>query len=167
MLKTFLNPTFLLSLSLITTTFSGLSSQITPYLNIEGGVNITITGDIMPNDDALFRKMVKFANDNSLKIHYISLNSLGGNVNSALNIANAIYSQHAYTLVTDASTCASSCIILFSAGNKRFAYPQSKLGVHQISVNGISNGFTKGMSLDLSDVYDFYKIPETITREFR
>lgn len=163
MLTNYLNPKILLAFSLITTSFGGLSSQITPYLNIKGGVNIAITGEIMPDDDALFRKVVKFANDNSLQIDSISLNSLGGNVDSSLNIAFAIYSQKFSTLVTDTATCGSSCFILFCAGKKRFAYPQSKLGVHQMSINGISNSSSQRMSLKLKDVYDFYKIPENIT----
>lgn len=61
----------------------------------------------------------------------ISLNSPGGRVFPALEIARAIKAAGLNTIVPSGDECHSACAFIFLAGSERIA--QGKLGVHQIS----------------------------------
>lgn len=61
----------------------------------------------------------------------VSLNSLGGQVFPALDIARTIKAARLNTMVASGSECYSACAFIFLAGSERIA--QGKLGVHQIS----------------------------------
>ncbi|MBT9373361.1 hypothetical protein [Rhizobium sp. CSW-27] len=61
----------------------------------------------------------------------VSLNSPGGRVFPALEIARAIKAAGLNTIVPPGDECHSACAFIFLAGSERIA--QGKLGVHQIS----------------------------------
>ncbi|WP_037077964.1 hypothetical protein [Rhizobium sp. CCGE 510] len=65
---------------------------------------------------------------------YISFDSPGGNVVSAISFGRAIRALNARTLQIRALECASACAFAFVGGVERFAEPGS-IGVHRISLS--------------------------------
>ncbi len=91
------------------------------------------------------------------EVKTVVLNSPGGQVVAALQIAQSIYEQKIMTLIAEESDCASACSILFFAGQKRVAL--GALGVHQMSSS--SEGSMSGVQYLLADVlsaFDAYGV---------
>lgn len=63
-------------------------------------------------------------------VEFVSLNSLGGNAQWALEIGRQLRSLNLITLVEGASYCLSACVTLFASGAQRQLAPSSELGVH-------------------------------------
>lgn len=145
------------------TAFSIQAVKIEPYLNTYGKVNILITGDINSGDFKALRLLMSRIADAGLDIDTIMLNSPGGLVNESIGMSYSIKSSGADTYTGVNQLCASSCFLLFAAGNNRYISNDSKIGVHQISIGGQSTLSTLGLSVQMSDLYDFFKIPENIS----
>ena len=60
----------------------------------------------------------------------VFLDSAGGNIVESLKIANFIRKRKMFTFAFG-KKCLSSCIFLFMGGEKRFALPSTKMGVHK------------------------------------
>ncbi|MDX0702715.1 hypothetical protein GOD03_21015 [Sinorhizobium medicae] len=119
--------------SSILTTFLCLSavpakSQIIPEsaISVQGSV-VRIDGPITPEVANSFAAVLK----SRAGLKTVSLNSLGGRVFPALEIAGAINAGGLITSVSVGDECYSACSLIFLAGKERVA--QGKLGVHQIS----------------------------------
>ncbi|WKM70155.1 hypothetical protein Q2T70_17220 [Klebsiella oxytoca] len=152
-------------ISLITLLFSMATQavQIDPYLNTSGHINILVSGEINPGDFKKFRKAIDYYTDAGFTIDTLLLNSPGGAVVDATGMAFTIKSSGADTAVGKDQLCASSCFMLFAAGKNRYLIDSSKVGVHQISLGGQSNLKSLGLSVQMSDMYDFFRIPENIS----
>jgi hypothetical protein len=59
-----------------------------------------------------------------------AMNSQGGVVNEAVQMAKVILKTDAMTLLPDDATCASACFWLFAAGKSRMMVSTAQLGVH-------------------------------------
>jgi hypothetical protein len=94
-------------------------------LSVDGST-ARIDGEITPAVAAGFAAL---AGRTGLKS--VSLNSPGGRVFPALEIARAIKAAGLNTVVPTGDECHSACAFIFLAGNERIA--QGKLGVHQVS----------------------------------
>jgi len=64
------------------------------------------------------------------------LNSPGGSVLEARDMARLIRMLHVPVVVPDHAVCASACFMLFAAGRDRVAEPGAMIGVHSASVSG-------------------------------
>lgn len=91
------------------------------------GVEIRIEGPITERVEESFIQQVR--THSGLKT--VSLNSPGGRVFPALNIARAINSAGLNTSVPKGDECDSACSFIFLAGRERIA--DGLLGVHQVS----------------------------------
>ncbi len=89
--------------------------------------NITLSGEIKPGDDVVFSQMVKNA-----KQVWLNLNSLGGDIDTAMAIGAIVRKKEGTVL---ASACYSSCVLIFAGGVTRggpgvFGTPV--VGVHRM-----------------------------------
>lgn len=137
--------------------------QIAPYLTTSGHINMFVSGEIKPGDFKKLRKAIAYYTDAGFTIDTLLLNSPGGAVVDATGMAFTIKSSGADTAVGKDQLCASSCFMLFAAGKNRYLIDSSNVGVHQISLGGQSNLKSLGLSVQMSDMYDFFHIPENIS----
>lgn len=82
---------------------------------------------IPPNHGIELRKAL----NELYKVTTIVLDSPGGDVYSALNMAGVIHDRSLNTYIPAVSNCASACSFMFFAGQSRFA--DGQLGVHQFA----------------------------------
>lgn len=99
-------------------------------VSVVGSV-VRIEGEITPEVANSFTALLKGKPD----VKVVSLNSPGGRVFPALEIARAIKAGSLSTSIPRGDECYSACSLVFLAGNERVA--EGKLGVHQIS--GVSD----------------------------
>ncbi len=94
----------------------------------------------------------------------VSLNSPGGVVVAALEMADEIHSRRLSTFVADQNLCASACSLLFFAGYDRLAV--GLLGVHQMDDGGKANASTLQFVLaDQLDAFQRFEVPWTIAQQ--
>ena len=109
------------------------SADIRTALNKEGGVIVSVVGEIAPGDANAFATTVKQANGEGKFVASIRLNSEGGNLLEAVKLADAVRFGKMATNVGRDATCASACFLVFAAGNTKFANYDAKIGVHGAS----------------------------------
>lgn len=86
--------------------------------------------DITPEQEFEFRKALI-----AHPIHTLVLDSPGGEISAALNIAGAVNDRQINTYIAEGGQCASACSFIFLAGKNRQLGPSSALGVHQFAPN--------------------------------
>lgn len=94
----------------------------------------------------------------------VVLQSPGGVVAAALEIAKSIHDLDLVTVVEEGQYCASACSILFFSGKQRVAL--GELGVHQMSAPGRGN--LAGVQLVLADVlsaFDAYGVDDRVMQK--
>lgn len=102
------------------------AQAVAPVSLSADGSTARIEGEITP---AVAADFAALAGRTGLKS--VSLNSPGGRVFPALDIARAIKAAGLNTVVPAGDECHSACAFIFLAGHERIA--QGKLGVHQVS----------------------------------
>jgi hypothetical protein len=102
------------------------AQAVAPVSLSADGSTARIDGEITP---AVAADFAALAGRTGLKS--VSLNSPGGRVFPALDIARAIKAAGLNTVVPAGDECHSACAFIFLAGHERIA--QGKLGVHQVS----------------------------------
>lgn len=98
-------------------------------------------------------------------LHLLMLDSPGGSVVPALDIAAVVNSLGIVTLVPEGATCASACTFVFFAGKDRLA--SGRLGVHQMSYAGGSDGDVGEVQLLVSrelDAFEKYGVSREVSR---
>lgn len=78
-------------------------------------------------DETLIDELTSYSRE---PIRVIHLNSGGGRVESAIEVAHFIRSQEITTVVRKDALCASACTLLFQAGVKRQAHASSRFMYH-------------------------------------
>ena len=128
--------TLFLSFILLTMSRAGLCGQWdSPVINhfvvpVIRGDTLYISGEI----ETHIYDMISRAGSEMKAVKTIDLNSEGGDLNAALDLAQKIQSLHVTTKVSKGSICASSCLLLFAAGRERIANESSQFGVHGVRV---------------------------------
>ena len=91
----------------------------------------------------------------------VVLESGGGTVASALEIAKIVQKKGLITFVPEGSYCASACSIIFFSGKQRLA--EGKLGVHQMSSTGPVNlsGF-QFLLADVMSAFDSFDVDDRV-----
>jgi hypothetical protein len=84
----------------------------------------------------------------------VRLNSPGGHIKAALEIADMIRARNLDTYVS--RMCASACTIAFLAGHQRFATETARLGFHQAHGPGLSPADSNQL---LQEVYQKFALP--------
>ena len=98
-------------------------------LNVEplegGAVLIELSGSIEAGDEIKFQE-VALQHDRAI----VRLNSNGGALRPGLEIGRAINLRGYTTLIADSDTCASSCALIWLAGETRFLGLGARVGFH-------------------------------------
>lgn len=93
----------------------------------------------------------------------LSLNSPGGVVVEALEMAELVHKRRLGTFVSQNSICASACSLLFFAGYDRLA--KGPLGVHQMDDGGRGTaGALQYVLADVLDALNDYEVPWEVSR---
>lgn len=106
---------------------------------------IALDGEIDVNSGLNFRRALQAAPNAKL----VTLNSLGGNVQMGLLIADDIHQRKLATYIPKESQCFSACSFVFLAGEERKV--DGSLGVHQISSDSPD---LVGAQLAISDIIE-------------
>jgi len=95
---------------------------------------ILIRGDISPGDENAFESALDRAESTGSVWAFnrsVRLDSYGGDVATAMLIADQIRKHRVSTIVMDGSNCASACILILAGGTSRVAQDQARLGLHR------------------------------------
>lgn len=93
---------------------------------------IFVDGEIVAGDDVRLLTLVDKLNVEGHKVEGIYLNSAGGNVLAGEDLAAAIYGLQVATAVYHNEVCVSICVLSFAAGKERYAFEDSRIGVHSV-----------------------------------
>ena len=115
------------------------------WYNDDAKTELVLTGMIVPED--VTRLQVWLKNE---KVKFLFLDSEGGYQKPALEMAGLIYDRKMTVYVAKGDTCASACLTLFSAGDKRFFQYGSSLAVHSLSMEG--TGDDKGKNVESTEL---------------
>lgn len=136
------------------------SISFIPFEKNEG--YISLSGEIVMEDSPRFINLVNNLNKSKVKIVYVELDSPGGTIYSALEIADLIQKQQLNTVVLDRKQCGSACFVIFMAGNVRLTGDNVKLFVHRLSSQEGDSLEAKGLSVSMNDIYRELKVPDNI-----
>jgi hypothetical protein len=128
---------------------AGAQERIGGFVLLHEHKAAVLTGEISSDTNASFDAVLGRMPD--LKV--LGLNSPGGQVVAALEIANKIHALRLTTVIPESMDCASACSILFLAGSERF--PEGGLGVHQLSTR--EPGDLQAVQLVISDILDAFE----------
>jgi hypothetical protein len=92
--------------------------------------------------------------------HIIVLNSPGGYVDNALQVARLVHERKMSTVVAKGMGCYSACAYIFFAGTTRWV--EGELGVHQISAEVADLVMAQTTLGDVLDALDSYGVQQTI-----
>lgn len=92
--------------------------------------------------------------------HIVVLNSPGGYVDNALQVARLVHERGMSTLVAKGMGCYSACAYIFFAGTSRWV--DGELGVHQISAEVADLVMAQTTLGDVLDALDSYGVQQTI-----
>jgi hypothetical protein len=102
---------------------------------LRGGAEIEVSGPITWG----LAQQVNAALTQAPNARVVHLDSLGGRVGVALNIADIVAARHLDTYVNH--LCASACTLIFLAGRQRWIGERGRLGFHSGTVAGAVNRF--------------------------
>ena len=99
----------------------------------DGKTRVDLEGEVLPGDTDKLREIIKEANQSGRVVATIRLNSLGGNLKEAIQLADVVRYARTATAVLGGKKCASACFIVFAAGNEKYAHYSAWIGVHGAS----------------------------------
>jgi hypothetical protein len=115
--------TIMLALSFGVFATTAKPAQITPW-QFEGKWVLSIQGPIEEGD---YERVVKY---DLSRFTVVQLNSPGGLVAPALDIAAAVQKAGVSTVVGNGDICASACFIIFACGTYKTAHPNARISIH-------------------------------------
>jgi hypothetical protein len=129
----------------------------------EGKVMVYMHGDIETGDSERLKTWIN-NNIGQQPIVGFSLDSRGGNIGEALALAKIVKALKIATIVYPKHNCVSACFFIFAAGNERFAYNQSRIGVHSLYLKDKGeNADAKETTVNLARLADEqFNIPASI-----
>ena len=95
---------------------------------------IVLIGDIVPGDDERFAAVLRQARSHGKAWETdrtLRLDSDGGDVATAMSIGRLVRKAQLTTIVQNNSTCASACVLVLAGGIQRFAWGDSRIGLHR------------------------------------
>jgi hypothetical protein len=148
------------STSAVSATIYLHKGQPDKYLKATGSIpadwipKIYITGDITPGDNKKFAAVLDEMESARRAAHKLTLdvwlNSNGGDVVTAIEIARQIRAKMLETIVDDGATCASSCVLILAGGVRRMAGREARIGLHRPYFQDYQRAGSQG--------YDKYKV---------
>ncbi|WP_338721323.1 hypothetical protein [Devosia sp. XK-2] len=125
-----------------------------------GGI-LRLTGTIDPGAAKRFEQEIAQRGE---YVSTVLLDSPGGSVNDALDIAGLVLEKGLDTLVPDGALCASSCPIIFASGDMRRAGREAAIGVHQIYAAALGASSVDALSVAGVAMADAQTATAEITR---
>lgn len=124
---------------------------------------IALSGDVAEGDTAAAEALIKSANDRDRLISAVRLDSPGGSLAEAVQLANLIHRAKLPTIAAAGSRCASACFIVFAAGNEKFASYDAAIGVHGVSDKfGHETAQTEEATIAMARIVSRFGVPPRI-----
>lgn len=95
--------------------------------------SVFIDGEIQIGDDVRLQRLFNYRKKHHFETLSIILNSGGGNLKTALAMADIISREHLVMGVGPGQQCSSACVLLFAAGDHRLVSVEAAIAVHQAS----------------------------------
>jgi hypothetical protein len=89
------------------------AATLTPSALRDGSIVVSLTGQIESRDGPEFRRLVQAANQTGVRVSYLVLDSLGGDVRGGTDIAITVRDNSISTIVPANALCASACFMPF------------------------------------------------------
>jgi hypothetical protein len=125
---------------------------------------VALNGDIANGNAGAVEALIKAANDGGRLISAIRLDSPGGSLTEAIQLADLIRRAKLPTIVAAGSHCASACFIVFAAGIEKFASYDAAIGVHGASDRfGHETARTEAATLAMARIAGAYGVPPRVT----
>ncbi|QPF87790.1 ATP-dependent Clp protease proteolytic subunit [Bradyrhizobium genosp. L] len=133
-------------------------------VTLKGDVTIiALSGDVAEGDAEAAEALIKAANDHDRLISAVRLDSPGGSLAEAVQLANLIHRAKLPTIVAAGSRCASACFIVFAAGNEKFASFDAAIGVHGVSDKfGHETAQTSEATIAMARIVSRFGVPPRI-----
>lgn len=134
-------------------------------IETKGAVFVALSGAIGPQDaDKVIAGLAvaaeKHKGDN--KVVGLSLNSPGGLIVEAVKIGEFVRSAKAPVLVTQQSTCASACFLIFMNAPAKFVIHGARIGVHSASFNGKEDASTADTTVKIARLAREAGVPQSV-----
>jgi hypothetical protein len=94
---------------------------------------VILQGRIVMGDETKFREQTEKLLSSKV---FLFLDSVGGELSSALNIANFVRTNQWTTIVTNGDTCNSACSLIWFSGIHRELGMVAHIGMHSVAVGG-------------------------------
>jgi hypothetical protein len=113
-----------------------------------GGVVITLSGQIITGDSDIFISEIQRANAAGKSVENVQLNSAGGRLIEGVKLAAAVREAKISTTVGQGAVCASACFLIFAAGDPKFVGDGARIGVHKASEKGGRETMSSGAATE-------------------
>lgn len=142
--------------SLITCSETKAATVTSRLTENDGQAVIELSGEIIEGDAEHVENWIRYWNKKGIRVSGIRLNSRGGSVLEASNIAVLIRNANMASVVGKHKECLSACVLVFAYGTEKWVNSTSEIGVHSVSDDGketlIADGITTLFVRDLKSV---------------
>ena len=114
--------------------------EIAPGMGTIRTGGIIVRGPIELGDDVTLFKIIDVMKQAGIRPVILELDSPGGNVVTAIRIADYVFTHDLSTTIRCGWSCLSACSLMFFAGQQWVLHTGGFLGVHRASVNGRETG---------------------------
>jgi hypothetical protein len=129
-------------------------------------VPFLLSGPIVAGDAAKFRMLRDRTKDAGSPITVIRLNSPGGLIGEAIDLAQMIRADEITTRVAKGATCTSACFVIFASGIQKFAENGARIGIHSgRDLNEKETDRSAVSTLVMARVLQSYGVPNRIVRQ--
>jgi len=129
-------------------------------------VTFSLSGRIVAGDAAKFRILRDRTKDDGSPITVIRLNSPGGLIGEAIDLAQMIQADAITTRVPKGATCTSACFVIFASGIQKFAENGARIGIHSgKDLNEKETDRSAVSTLVMARVLQSYGVPNRIVRQ--
>ena len=132
------------------------------YAQTGEGLVVSLTGDITKGDSARFASFWRSLPATPV---VLLLDSTGGSVGEARDMAELIHRSNVATAVLDNHQCDSACFLLFAAGRQRYAAPGASIGVHGAVTNGQDDDGAKIVDVVMARDLKAFGVPSSVIGE--
>ena len=94
-------------------------------------VIVELTGEIRPSDFGTLKQMIERRLSSNTRIRWVSLNSQGGDLATAMRMGRYIRQLEFDTQVRDDARCLSSCVFILAAGLSKTVSGGNVVGIHR------------------------------------
>lgn len=129
--------------------------------NAAGDV-LALRGSIVVGDAGRLREAIAAANHRGRRVGALRLDSPGGVVTEAVELAQVARAASLPTVVVNGGICASACFVVFAGGSPRYASRSARIGVHSASERGTETQASSTVTLGLARFLHDLDVPDSI-----